>query len=74
VTWVEHIQDSTPRGPVYDAVKGQRVKDAAYAEMVNELTTAWEHKPQGSSHVFLIGEFTEAELPLAQSPLGTVLC
>jgi hypothetical protein len=38
-------QDSAPRGPVYDAVEGQRVKDAAYAEMVNELTTAWQRKP-----------------------------
>jgi hypothetical protein len=35
-------QDSAP---VYDAVKGQRIKDAAYAEMVNELVTAWQRKP-----------------------------
>jgi len=40
-------QDSAPRGPVYDAVEGQRVKDAAYAEMVNELVTAWQRKPVG---------------------------
>ena len=38
-------QDSAPAGPVYDAVEGQRVKDAAYAEMVNELVTAWQRKP-----------------------------
>jgi hypothetical protein len=37
--------DSAPAGPVYDAVEGQRVKDAAYAEMVNELVTAWQRKP-----------------------------
>jgi hypothetical protein len=40
-------QDSAPAGPVYDAVEGQRVKDAAYAEMVNELVTAWQRKPVG---------------------------
>ena len=40
-------QDSAPRGPVYDAVEGQRVKDAAYVEMVNELVTAWQRKPVG---------------------------
>ena len=38
-------QDSAPAGPVYDAVEGERVKDAAYAEMVNELVTAWQRKP-----------------------------
>jgi hypothetical protein len=38
-------QDSAPAGPVHDAVEGQRVKDAAYAEMVNELVTAWQRKP-----------------------------
>ena len=40
-------QDSAPAGPVHDAVEGQRVKDAAYAEMVNELVTAWQRKPVG---------------------------
>jgi hypothetical protein len=38
-------QGSAPRGPVYDAVEGQRVKDEAYRAMVNELTTAWQRKP-----------------------------
>ena len=38
-------QDSAPRGPVYDAVEGQRLKDEAYRAMVNELTTAWQRKP-----------------------------
>jgi hypothetical protein len=38
-------QDAVPRGPVYDAVEGQRVKDEAYGAMVNELTTAWQRKP-----------------------------
>ena len=40
-------QDSGPAGPVYDAVEGQRAKDAAYVEMVNELVTAWQRKPVG---------------------------
>src|SRR4051794_12680224 len=38
-------QNSAPGGPVYDAVEGQRVKDAAYAQMVNDLVTAWQRKP-----------------------------
>jgi hypothetical protein len=38
-------QDAVPRGPVYDVVEGQRVKDEAYRAMVDELTTAWQRKP-----------------------------
>ena len=34
-------QDSAPRGPTYDAAEGERIKAAAYAEMVDELTNAW---------------------------------
>jgi hypothetical protein len=34
-------QDTAPRGPTYDAAEGERIKAAAYAEMVDELTNAW---------------------------------
>ena len=44
VTSIGRGADAVPRGPVYDAVKGQRVKDAAYRAMVDELTTAWQRK------------------------------
>jgi hypothetical protein len=42
-------QDSAPSGPVYDAVEGQRIKDQAYREMVDELINAWRNKPVPSS-------------------------
>ena len=45
VTNIGRGADAMARGPVYDAVKGQRVKDAAYRAMVDELTTAWQRKP-----------------------------
>jgi hypothetical protein len=34
-------QDAAPRGPTYDAAEGERIKAAAYAAMVDELTNAW---------------------------------
>ena len=45
VTSIGRGADAVPRGQVYDAVEGQRVKDEAYRAMVNELTTAWQRKP-----------------------------
>ena len=38
-------QDAVPR--MMDSASAQAIKDAAYAEMVNELVTAWQRKPVG---------------------------
>jgi hypothetical protein len=34
-------QDGAPTGPVFDAAEGQRIKDAAWQQMVDEQREAW---------------------------------